>query len=226
MSEMVHADEKFFRERGFGLKIGFGRRPALIIVDIIRAFTDPDMPLGSNMDLEIEATNHLIDACRETGAPVFFTTTAYDDASLKDGGIWVLKQKGAATLRSGSAAVELDPRLHHHPHDSMLVKKYASCFFGTDLLSRLVSHGCDTLLIAGCTTSGCVRGTAVDAVQNGFRPIIVTEAVGDRSEIAHRQSLFDLQAKYCDVVALTETLDYLKGLQTRRNNPDSAQSLV
>ncbi len=82
MSEMVHADEKFFRERGFGLKIGFGRRPALIIVDIIRAFTDPDMPLGSNMDLEIEATNHLIDACRETGAPVFFTTTAYDDASL------------------------------------------------------------------------------------------------------------------------------------------------
>ncbi|CDM23697.1 N-carbamoylsarcosine amidase [Castellaniella defragrans 65Phen] len=215
MNEMVHADEKFFRERGFGLKIGFGQRPGLVIVDIIQAFTDPDMPLGSNMDAEIEAANRLIDACREAGVPVFFTTTAYDDASLRDGGIWVLKQKGAATLRSGTAAVELDPRLHHQPQDSILVKKYASCFFGTDLLSRLVSNGCDTVLIAGCTTSGCVRGTAVDAVQNGFRPIIVAEAVGDRSEAAHRQSLFDLQAKYCDVVALEEALDYLRTIRPR-----------
>lgn len=215
MSGMVHADEKFFRERGFGLKIGFGKRPCLIVVDIIRAFTDPDMPLGSNMDTEIEATNRLIDACRDADVPVFFTTTAYDDAALKDGGIWVLKQKGAATLRSGTPAVELDPRLHHQPQDSTLVKKYASCFFGTDLLSRLVSNGCDTLLIAGCTTSGCVRGTAVDAVQNGFRPIIVTEAVGDRSEAAHKQSLFDLQAKYCDVVMLDEALAYLRDLQAR-----------
>lgn len=215
MSELVHADEEFFRERGFGLKIGFGRRPALIIVDIIQAFTDPGMPLGSNLDAEIGATNQLIDACREADVPLFFTTTAYDDASLKDGGIWVLKQKGAATLRSGTAAVELDPRLHYQPRDAILVKKYASCFFGTDLLSRLVANGCDTLLIAGCTTSGCVRGTAVDAVQNGFRPIIVAEAVGDRSAAAHKQSLFDLQAKYCDVVALSEALDYLKTIQAR-----------
>jgi nicotinamidase-related amidase len=215
MKAMAHADEEFFRERGFGLKIGFGTRPGLVVVDIIRAFTDPDMPLGSNMDAEIEATNRLIDACREANAPVFFTTTAYDDAALKDGGIWVLKQRGAATLRSGTAAVELDPRLHHQPRDSILTKKYASCFFGTDLLSRLVSNGCDTVLIAGCTTSGCVRGTAVDAVQNGFRPVIVTEAVGDRSETAHRQSLFDLQAKYCDVVALDEALDYLENARIR-----------
>lgn len=212
MSGIVHTDEEFFRERGFGLKIGFGRAPALVIVDIIQAFTDPEMPLGSNMDAEIEATNQLIDACRAASVPVFFTTTAYDDAGLRDGGIWVLKQKGAATLRSGTAAVELDPRLHYQSQDSILIKKYASCFFGTDLLSRLVSNGCDTLLIAGCTTSGCVRGTAVDAVQNGFRPVIVTEAVGDRSEAAHRQSLFDLQAKYCDVVALNEALDYLRNL--------------
>ncbi|HWK63096.1 MAG TPA: isochorismatase family protein [Eoetvoesiella sp.] len=213
MSEMVHADTEFFRERGFGLKLGFGVRPGLIVVDIIRAFTNPDMPLGSNMDDEIVATNRLIDASREASVPIFFTTTAYDDASLKDGGVWVLKQKGAATLRSGTAAVELDPRLRHLPGDSILVKKYASCFFGTDLLSRLVSNGCDTLLIAGCTTSGCVRGTAVDAVQNGFRPVVVAEAVGDRSEAAHKQSLFDLQAKYCDVVTLAEALDYLKTLR-------------
>jgi len=206
------SDAEFFRQRGFGLKLGFGRHPALVIVDIIQAFTDPDMPLGSEMGKEIIETNRVIDACREANVPMFFTTTAYDDAALKDGGVWVLKQKGAATLRSGTPAVELDPRLHYQQGDSLLVKKYASCFFGTDLLSRLISHGCDTVLIAGATTSGCVRGTAVDAVQNGFRPIVIKEAVCDRSVAAHEQSLFDLEAKYCDVVPIDEVLDYLKNL--------------
>lgn len=214
MNSQTISDEEFFRERGFGRTIGFGRRPALIVVDIINAFTDADMPLGSNMDDQIVATNQLIDASRKAGAPIFFTTTAYDDAGLKDGGVWVLKQSGAATLRSGTPAVELDARLHYKAGDSVLVKKYASCFFGTDLLSRLVASGADTVLIAGCTTSGCVRGTAVDAVQNGFRPIVVREAVGDRSVAAHEQSLFDLQAKYCDVVGLYDTLDYLEQCET------------
>lgn len=207
------ADEEFFRQRGFGLKIGFGKRPALVIVDIIQAFTDPDMPLGSAMDDEIVEANRVIDACRKAGAPIIFTTTAYDDAGLKDGGVWVLKQKGAATLRSGTPAVELDKRLHYQEGDSLLVKKYASCFFGTDLLSRLVAHGCDTVLIVGATTSGCVRGTAVDAVQNGFRPIVIKEAVADRSKAAHEQSLFDLEAKYCDVVPISEVLEYLENLE-------------
>lgn len=214
MNGRTISDEEFFRERGFGRTMGFGRKPALIVVDIINAFTDPDMPLGANMDEQIVATNQLIDACRKADAPIFFTTTAYDDAGLRDGGVWVLKQSGAATLRSGTPAVELDSRLHYQPGDSVLVKKYASCFFGTDLLSRLVASGADTVLIAGCTTSGCVRGTAVDAVQNGFRPIVVPEAVGDRSVSAHEQSLFDLQAKYCDVVGLYDTLDYLEQHET------------
>ena len=96
------------------------------------------------------------------------------------------------------------------PNDILLVKKYASCFFGTDLVPRLNSRRIDTLIITGCTTSGCVRATAVDAVQNGFRPMVVREAVGDRSKAAHEQSLFDLNAKYADVVSLDETLHYLK----------------
>ena len=94
--------------------------------------------------------------------------------------------------------------------DSLLVKKYASCFFGTDLVARLVSRRVDTLIITGCTTSGCVRATAVDAVQTGLRPMVVREAVGDRSVAAHDQSLFDLNAKYADVVSLDETLQYLR----------------
>jgi nicotinamidase-related amidase len=96
------------------------------------------------------------------------------------------------------------------PKDILLAKKYASCFFGTDLVPRLNARRIDTLIITGCTTSGCVRATAVDALQNGFRPVVVTEAVGDRSVAAHEQSLFDLNAKYADVVSLDETLQYLK----------------
>ena len=142
--------------------------------------------------------------------PVIFSTVMYNDADLKDAGIWVLKQKGALTLKAGSDGVEMDPRLDFREADSLLVKKYASCFFGTDLVPRLVSRRVDTLIITGCTTTGCVRATAVDAVQTGLRPMVVREAVGDRSAAAHEQSLFDLNAKYADVVSLDETLQYMR----------------
>ena len=118
--------------------------------------------------------------------------------------------KGTLTLKAGTSAVEVDKRLDMRPTDSLLVKKYASCFFGTDLVPRLMNQRVDTLIITGCTTSGCVRATAVDAVQSGFRPMVVREAVGDRSAAAHEQSLFDLNAKYADVVGLDETLQYMK----------------
>ena len=134
----------------------------------------------------------------------------YEDHDLKDAGIWALKQKGAVTLKKETGLSDVDERLDFGARDSLLVKKYASCFFGTDLVPRLMAHKVDTLIITGCTTSGCVRATAVDSVQNGFRPMIVREAVGDRSAAAHEQSLFDLDAKYGDVVSLADTLDYLK----------------
>jgi maleamate amidohydrolase len=145
----------------------------------------------------------------ERKMPVIFSTVIYEDADFKDAGIWALKQKGVVTLKAGTDGVELDSRLDARKTDTLLVKKYASCFFGTDLVSRLLAHQIDTLLIAGCTTSGCVRATAVDACQTGFRPMVVREAVGDRSAAAHDQSLFDLNAKYADVVSLEETLGYL-----------------
>jgi nicotinamidase-related amidase len=134
----------------------------------------------------------------------------YNDADFRDAGVWALKQKGVTSLKAGTPAVELDSRMGFKPGDSLLVKKYASCFFGTDLVPRLMTRGVDTLIITGCTTSGCVRATAVDAVQTGLRPMVVREAVGDRSEAAHAQSLFDLNAKYADVVSLDETLQYLR----------------
>lgn len=202
-------EHEFFRQRGFGLRIGFGKRPALLVIDMINAFTDPTMMLGADLDGPIEATRQMLQVAHDNGVPVIFSTVSYSEPGQKDAGIWALKQKGAITLVTGSHGVQIDDRLQFGPSDSLLVKKYASCFFGTDLVPRLLARGIDTLIIAGCTTSGCVRATAVDACQTGFRPMIVREAVGDRSETAHVQSLFDLDAKYGDVVTLNDTLRYL-----------------
>jgi maleamate amidohydrolase len=213
------SEAEFFASKGFGQTMGFGDTPAVIVVDFLQAFTDPSQMLGARLDDEIAATNQLLAAAHDRRVPVFFSVVSYEDEDLKDAGIWTLKQKGSVTLRAGSDGVKLDSRLDFRKGDSLLSKKYASCFFGTDLVPRLNTYRTDTLIIAGCTTSGCVRATAVDALQNGFRPIIVREAVGDRSKPAHEQSLFDLQAKYGDVVSLDETVAYLKivGDNTRRD---------
>lgn len=206
------SEEEFFKSRGFGLRMGFGERPALIVIDLVKAFTDETKPLGANLDSQIAAVTQLLGIAHERKIPTIFSTVRYDDKDLADAGIWTLKQRGSITLRNDTDGSEVDPRLPVGPDDSILLKKYASCFFGTDLVSRLVSRGIDTLIVTGCTTSGCVRATAVDALQNGFRPMIVTEAVGDRSKAAHDQSLFDLNAKYGDVVSLDETLLYLRNV--------------
>ena len=203
-------DEEFFKARGFGLKMGFGHSPALLVIDLVKAFTDPNRPLGANLDAQVAVTQQLLAAAHERKLPVLFSTVRYDEADIRDAGIWVLKQKGSLDLAKDGNGHEIDPRLDVQRSDSILLKKYASCFFGTDLVPRLTSRGVDTLIIAGCTTSGCVRATAVDSVQNGFRPMVVKEAVGDRSQAAHDQSLFDLNAKYADVVSLGETLQYLR----------------
>jgi nicotinamidase-related amidase len=123
--------------------------------------------------------------------------------------------KGLASLRAHTPGVEQDARLHRAPSDSLVVKKYASCFFGTDLASRLQSLRIDTLIIAGCTTSGCVRATVVDACQSGFRPIVALEAVSDRSPAAHAQSLVDIETKYGDVLPVAEILDHLSDFEGR-----------
>jgi maleamate amidohydrolase len=210
-------DEEFFRARGFGQTIGFGERPALLIVDLVKAFTDAGRPLGANLDAQIAASNLLIDAAHARDVPVIFSSVSYSDPNLKDAGIWARKQKGVATLMASGDGPELDPRLHFRPGDAILMKKYASCFFGTDLVPLLLAGRADTLIITGCTTSGCVRASAVDACQIGFRPMVVREAVGDRSAAAHDQSLFDLNAKYADVVSLEETLQYLAAVGHNTN---------
>jgi nicotinamidase-related amidase len=202
---------EFFQARGFGIKIGFGQRPALMVIDLANAFTDPQMPLGANLDAVVAEVQRLLEAARLASIPIFYTTVGYEEG-FADAGVWFLKQKGTTSLRLGTPAVEIDDRVKPEPSEPVILKKYASSFFGTDLASRLTSQGIDTLLIAGGTTSGCVRATAVDAVQLGYRPMVIREAVGDRSPAAHDQALFDLEQKYADVVSVDETISYLSAL--------------
>lgn len=206
------SDEAFFRERGFGRRIGFGRRPALLVIDLTKGFTDPSRALGAPLERQIEAVNQLLAATHAKKLPALFTSVRYDNPDMSDAGLWALKQAGSASLLSSGDGHEVDPRLTRQEDDQIIYKKYASCFFGTDLASRLVNAGVDTLLMTGTSTSGCVRATAVDACQLGFRPMVVKEAVGDRSASAHEQSLFDLDAKYADVVSLQACLDYLASI--------------
>lgn len=211
-----HSDEELFQQRGFGQLVGYGDTPALVVVDLVNGFTDPSKPLGAPLDAVLDETVALLTAARTAEIPIYFTTVAYEDGDLADAGVWARKMQGLMTLRSGAPEVDIDARLRRHPHESLIVKKYASAFFGTDLLSRLNSRRVDTLLLAGCTTSGCVRATAVDGVQNGFRVIVAREAVGDRSESAHEQSLFDLHAKYADVEQVSSVREYLTNHRSAR----------
>ncbi len=190
--------------QAFGNPLGFGRRPAVLVIDLCRAFTDPARPLGCDCAGVIAATNRVTDAARGAGLGVLYSTVRYDAPDFSDAGIWGRKIAGHTDLAGNGDGPELDPRLHVRAGEPLLVKKYASCFFGTDLASRLVAAGVDTLVICGVTTSGCVRATAVDAIQSGFRPIVAAEAVGDRWSDAHDQSLRDLAAKYADVLPADE----------------------
>jgi nicotinamidase-related amidase len=214
----------FYIKKGFAARVGFGQRPALLVIDMIRAFTDLRSPLASNLDSQMVAIRQLLDVARSgdigvgggvgQSMPIVFSTVAYD-RELQEAGIWIRKIPSNSWLVEGSEWIELDERLERRPGEMLLVKKYASCFFGTDLAARLVTRQVDTLLIAGCTTSGCVRATAVDACSLGLHTIVVQEAVGDRAELPHIANLFDIDAKYGDVVELDEALGYMRGLAGR-----------
>jgi len=206
--ETVMDDLERARRRGFGNRVGFGAKPALLVVDFTCGFTSPTTDLGAAMDAEIAQANRLILASRAIGAPVFLSTIAYDVPS-RDAGVWIDKIQGLGDLVRGSASVEQDPRLASDTTDRIVVKRFASCFFGTMLADDLRREGVDTLVIAGCTTSGCVRASAVDACQHGFRTIVARDATADRVRAAHEQSLEDIDLKYGDVLRVDEILRHL-----------------
>lgn len=221
MSELERLVDEHYAElrerliaRGMGGRVGFGDRPAVLVVDFIKGFTDERSPLAADYSAQLANTRAILDAAREAGVPRILSTSAYD-AALEEAGIWAHKIPSNSWLGDGSEWVEMDDRLGRDDGDMILVKKYASCFHGTDLASRLVSRGVDTLIIAGCTTSGCVRASAVDACSLGLRAIVPGDAVGDRAPISHRASLFDIDVKYGDVVETAEVVERLRALRSR-----------
>lgn len=207
--------ERFFDDRGFGQGLELGERPALLVVDMMTAFTDDSYDLGADLDAEVEAIDRLQTAAERADVPVIYVYSAYDDSDLDGGVLWIQKQGGAEVLRAGSEAVTIDERLDPGTDATRLRKKAASAFFGTDLAAQLTARGVDTVVVTGCTTSGCVRATAVDAVQHGFVPVVPREAVGDRDEEAHAASLFDLEMKYAEVLDVESVLAYLDSVGQR-----------
>jgi maleamate amidohydrolase len=200
------------RRAGFHGRAGFGERPALVVVDMNVAFTDPSSPLACSLDGVVAAIQELLRECREAGFPVVYTTVAYDEEARRTAAAFIDKVPALLTLEAGSRWVEIDPRIAPLPGEPVLTKLFASAFFGTELQSLLGAAGCDTLVVTGASTSGCVRATAVDALQHGYRPVVPREAVGDRNPEAHVANLYDIDAKYGDVVSLEEALGRLEEL--------------
>ena len=194
-----------YRSRGLGSRVGFGSRPAVVVVDYIVGFTDPKSPLAGDFANELRATRSLLNAMRRRGAPVFFTTTAYDKA-MTEAGVFVRKVPSLAVLQRGSRWVKIDPSLKRRRNEVVIEKQYASAFFGTPLASTLHAQGVDTLIVAGCTTSGCVRATAVDGLQHGLRVIVPRECVGDRAVGPHEANLVDIDGKYGDVMTVKDVI--------------------
>ena len=173
-------------------------------------FTDPQSPLACDLEGPISEIQKLLGAARRARIPIVFTTVAYRKSDKLTAAAFIDKVPALLTLEAGTRWAEIDPRLAPEETEPVLNKLFASGFFGTGLSSLLTSAGVDTLIITGASTSGCVRATAVDALQYGFRPVVPSEAVGDRNEQAHEANLYDIDAKYGDVVPIQETLDYLE----------------
>jgi maleamate amidohydrolase len=191
---------------------GVGRRPALIVVDINNGFTDAASPLVCDLDETVEAIRMLLDAMRRADLPVVYTTVSYGEGDKVAAKAFIDKVPALLTLAAGSEWVEIDERIAPRPDEPVLNKLFASAFWGTPLASLLASQGCDSVIVTGASTSGCVRATVVDALQHGYRPIVPREAVGDRNPAAHEANLYDIDLKYGDVVSLDECLAALEEL--------------
>ena len=204
-------DEKNIQS-GFSGTLTKGKQPALLVVDFQRGFTEPAVsPLASECSYAVLATNKLIRAMRGLG-PVIFTACGYEK-NISDIGAWIQKNKSLATLKRGTAACEMDPRLEYdEATDLILHKTQASAFFGTALPGILAAARIDMLVVAGTTTSGCVRASVVDAMQYGFPPFVVRDCVSDRSAAQHESNLIDMHSKYAEVVSLESMLTNLAAL--------------
>ncbi|MBF9032281.1 isochorismatase family protein [Rhodobacterales bacterium HKCCE3408] len=199
-----------YHQQELGRTLGRGHRPALIVVDFVEGFLDPDMFGGGNIPEALEATLPVLEAARGAQIPIVFTRIVYaEDGS--DRSLWCLKAPRLADLTESAPASQLRPELDRQPGEHVVRKRHASAFLGTDLAAWLTERHCDTLLIAGCTTSGCVRGTVMDGIGHGFRPMLLSDCTGDRATGPHDANLFDMQQKYADLMTGADAIRWLTG---------------
>lgn len=215
-------DLDIYEKQGFGTRMGFGKKPALLIIDFINAFNDPEMFGGGNIQEAIDNTAELLAIARHLDLPIAFTTHVYAEDGSEDG-IFNLKSPGMGKLVPGTHATEVVPELAPRPGERLIEKHYPSGFFGTDLAGWLAKRGVDTAIVTGCTTSGCVRATVVDAMGHGFRPMVPRECSGDRAQGPHEANLFDMDQKYADVMSLEEVKAELAKLTPGQSEPDAAE---
>ena len=202
------SDLDIYGRQGFGKESGFGERPALLVVDFVNGFTDPDQFGGGNISDAVSNTKRLLSKAREIGLPVAFTRIVYA-ADGSDAGIFCLKVPGLRSLTEDATESQIVSDLAPADGELVLSKTQPSAFFGTELAAWLASNHVDTVLVTGCTTSGCVRATVVDSMSNNFRTIVVTDCVGDRAEAPHAANLFDMGQKYADLMTSLEVMDRL-----------------
>jgi maleamate amidohydrolase len=207
---MDDSTRKLYEDRGLGGRQGAGTRPALVVVDLNRGFTDPESPLYCDTDSAVEATARLLAAAREAQLPIAFTTIQYDEAGKRVAKAFIDKVPSLLTLAAGTRWPEIDERITPLADEPVLLKLFASAFFGTPLAPMLAAAHCDTVIITGASTSGCVRATAVDGMQYGYRVVVPREAVADRAPGPHEANLFDIDAKYGDVVSVDETVELIR----------------
>lgn len=200
-----------YREAGYARReIGFGQRPAIVVVDFQKAFTDPTYPLGRSplIHAAVEKTGALLQLARQKQVPILYTVVSFRE-DLQDFGFWKISPEG---LIEGSPGTEVSPEVAPGPHDVVLIKKKPSAFFETPLLSLLTEKRVDTVIVTGCVTSGCIRATIIDSFSHGFRTIVPEDCVGDQTEEQHRANLFDVAQRYADVVDSETVSEYLRNL--------------
>jgi nicotinamidase-related amidase len=202
--------DAYYKERGiFQGRFGFGEWPALIVIDMANGWTDPAYAGGSaRLDAAIAAIGELLPVARSKGVPVIYTTSPdTQEPHLKSAADY------SPNFRKWDhRACAIDERVQPEPGEYIIYKEHASAFAGTPLVGHLIKHRVDTLLITGCSTSACVRATATDAKSHYLKPIIIREAVQDRCEALHEFTLFDVQARFADVVGVEKTMEYLEAL--------------
>jgi nicotinamidase-related amidase len=198
----------------FGGSLQLGERPAVIVVDFSCGFTDPECALGADMTDAVQACRRVLDAARAKGAVIVYTTVAYAP-HLKDAGLAIQKSPAVSELQLGSRWAEIDERLGVREDEAVIVKKFPSALFGTPINSILTAQRVDTVILCGAVTSGCIRATAIDLFSNGYPTLVPRDCVADRAEGPHEANLFDMHAKYVDVVSSEDAIAYLQSVPDR-----------